>query len=254
MNLRTGLCLSTTVLEPKVVLSLVLKAEVCHTDVHALPEHRLISKHLEICAVSKRLEIIALAGVGVFYLEHDIRVKEFLPRIAKRLPHEHGARNRALVCKSMGQAARADVSGVEPISRRRRDRRRSGHHGRSGGISTHQEEQAERDRVLQPQRGAGGIHIHYRRGQSQRETANKAIAAIDAVIERLGGEGARVEIEGDTFTDLVRIIRDYTERLYYANSDTSNGKVISMPRASDGILENLRDNLGVQRSTFTIAA
>lgn len=86
------------------------------------------------------------------------------------------------------------------------------------------------------------------------EQLDKAIAAIDAVIERLGGEGAKVEIEGETFTNLMRIIRDYTERLCDANSGAINGKVIEMPRASDGTLENLRDYLRVQRSIFEIAA
>lgn len=86
------------------------------------------------------------------------------------------------------------------------------------------------------------------------EQLDKAIAAIDAVIERLGGEGAKVEIEGETFTNIMRIIRDYTERLCDANSSTFDGKVIEMPRASDGTLENLRDYLKFQRSIFEIAA
>lgn len=52
----------------------------------------------------------------------------------------------------------------------------------------------------------------------------------------------------------MRIIRDYTERLRDANSGAFNGKVIEMPRASDGTLENLRDYLKFQRSIFEIAA
>lgn len=86
------------------------------------------------------------------------------------------------------------------------------------------------------------------------EQLDKAIAAIDAVIERLGGEGAKVEIEGETFTNLMRIIRYYTERLRDANSGAFIGKVIEMPRASDGTFENLRDYLKFQRSIFEIAA
>ena len=86
------------------------------------------------------------------------------------------------------------------------------------------------------------------------EKLDRAITAIDAVIERIGGEGARVEIEGETFANLVRVIRDYTERLYEANSSSFDGKVVEMPRANDGTLENLRDYLRAQRSVFELAA
>src|SRR5699024_5060834 len=71
------------------------------------------------------------------------------------------------------------------------------------------------------------------------EKLDKAINAIDAVIKKIGGEGAKVEIEGETFANLVRVIRDYTERLYDANSGSFDGKVIEMPQASDDTLENL---------------
>ena len=86
------------------------------------------------------------------------------------------------------------------------------------------------------------------------EKLDKAIAAIDAVIERIGGKGVKVEIEGETFANLVRVIRDYTERLYDANSDSFDGKAIQMPQASDDTLENLREYLKAQRSMFEIAA
>ena len=86
------------------------------------------------------------------------------------------------------------------------------------------------------------------------EKLDRAITAIDAVIERIGGEGARVEIEGETFANLARVIRDYTERLYEANSSSFDGKVVEMPRANDGTLENLRDYLRAQRSVFELAA
>lgn len=86
------------------------------------------------------------------------------------------------------------------------------------------------------------------------EKLDKAIAAIDAVIERIGEEGARIEIEGETFANLVRVIRDYTERLYDANSGSFDGKVIQMPQAGDDTLENLRDCLKAQRSMFELAA
>lgn len=86
------------------------------------------------------------------------------------------------------------------------------------------------------------------------EKLDKAIAAIDTVIERIGGKGARVEIEGETFANLVRVIRDYTEHLYDANSGSFDGKVIQMPQASDDTLENLRDYLKAQRSIFELAA
>ncbi len=86
------------------------------------------------------------------------------------------------------------------------------------------------------------------------EKLDRAITAIDAVIERIGGEGARVEIEGETFANLARVIRDYTERLHEANSSSFDGKVVEMPRANDGTLENLRDYLRAQRSVFELAA
>ena len=86
------------------------------------------------------------------------------------------------------------------------------------------------------------------------ERLDKAIAAIDAVIEGLGGESVKVEIEGEAFSNLVRIIRDYTERLYDANLGSFDGKVIKMPQASDDTLENLRDYLKAQRSMFKLAA
>lgn len=91
-------------------------------------------------------------------------------------------------------------------------------------------------------------------GNLSMEKLDKAIAAIDAVIERIGGEGVKVEIEGETFANLVRVIRDYTERLYDANSNSFDGKAIQMPQASDGTLENLREYLKAQRSIFEIAA
>ena len=86
------------------------------------------------------------------------------------------------------------------------------------------------------------------------EKLDKAINAIDAVIKKIGREGAKVEIEGETFANLVRVIRDYTERLYDANSGSFDGKVIEMPQASDDTLENLRDYLRAQRSMFELAA
>lgn len=86
------------------------------------------------------------------------------------------------------------------------------------------------------------------------EKLDNAIAAIDAVIEKLGGEGVKVEIKGEAFTNLVRVIRDYTERLYEANSMSFDGKVIEMPRVSDSTLENLRGYLRAQRSMFELAA
>ena len=86
------------------------------------------------------------------------------------------------------------------------------------------------------------------------EKLDNAIDAIDAVIKRIGGEGAKIEIEGETFANLVRVIRDYTERLYDANSGSFVGKVIEMPQTSDDTLENLRDYLKAQRSMFELAA
>ena len=86
------------------------------------------------------------------------------------------------------------------------------------------------------------------------EKLDKAIAAIDAVIERIGGEGVKVEIEGETFANLVRVIRDYTERLYDANSDSFDDQVIKMPQENDNTLENLCEYLKAQRSMFEIAA
>lgn len=86
------------------------------------------------------------------------------------------------------------------------------------------------------------------------EKLDNAIAAIDAVIEKLGGEGVKVEIKGEAFTNLVRVIRDYTERLYEANSMSFDGKAIEMPRVSDSTLENLRGYLKAQRSMFELAA
>lgn len=86
------------------------------------------------------------------------------------------------------------------------------------------------------------------------EKLGKAIAAIDTVIERIDAEEVRVEIEGETFANLVRVIRAYTERLYDANSASFDGKAIQMPQASDDTLENLREYLKAQRSMFEIAA
>lgn len=80
------------------------------------------------------------------------------------------------------------------------------------------------------------------------------MSAIDTVIERIGGEGTRVEIEGETFANLVQVIRDDMERLYNANSDSFDGKMIQMPQASDDTLENLREYLKAQRSMLEIAA
>ena len=86
------------------------------------------------------------------------------------------------------------------------------------------------------------------------EKLDKAINAIDTVIERLGGKGVKIEIEGETFANLVRAIRDYTERLHAANSRYFDGKVVSIPQASDGTLENLRDYLKAQRTMFELVA
>lgn len=86
------------------------------------------------------------------------------------------------------------------------------------------------------------------------EKLDKAISAIDAVIGRLGGESVNVEIEGETFANLVRVIRDYTERLYDANSSSFGGKVIEIPRAASDTLESLRGYLKAQRSMFELAA
>lgn len=64
----------------------------------------------------------------------------------------------------------------------------------------------------------------------------------------------KVEIEGETFANLVRVIHDYTEHLYDANSGSFDGKAIQMPQTSDDTLENLREYLKAQRSMFEIAA
>lgn len=92
------------------------------------------------------------------------------------------------------------------------------------------------------------------RGSLDVEKLDQAISAIDAVIERFGGESVKVEIEGETFANLMRMIRDYTERLYNTNSDSFYGTVIEMPQASEGTLENLRDYLKAQRAMFELAA
>ena len=86
------------------------------------------------------------------------------------------------------------------------------------------------------------------------EKLDKAINAIDTVIEKIGDKEVKIEIEGETFANLVRVIRDYTERLHAANSRYFDGKAVSIPRTSDGTLENLRDYLKVQRTMFELAA
>lgn len=63
-----------------------------------------------------------------------------------------------------------------------------------------------------------------------------------------------IEIEGETLANLMRIVRNCTERLHDGNFNAFKGKVINMPCSNDRTLENLRDHLNIQRSILDFVA
>lgn len=92
------------------------------------------------------------------------------------------------------------------------------------------------------------------KGELDADKLDRAIDAVEAIVDKLGGKGVTVEIGGDEFAGLVRAIRDYTQLLCEANTAALAGKVVNLPKKVDGTLENLRDYLKAQRRVFDLAA
>lgn len=92
------------------------------------------------------------------------------------------------------------------------------------------------------------------RGELDETRLDRAIDAVDAIVGKLGGKGVCIEIGGEEFAGLVKMIRGYTRLLCEANATELDGKAVNLPEVVDGTLENLRDYLAAQREVFQLVA
>ena len=76
-----------------------------------------------------------------------------------------------------------------------------------------------------------------------------AIAALND-----GREGFTVEIKGDQFEDIVKSVRDYTDRLSKANGEKTSNAILKLFEKKPNDIEGLRECLNTQRGILLRAA
>lgn len=76
-----------------------------------------------------------------------------------------------------------------------------------------------------------------------------AIAALNG-----GKEGFTVEIQGEQFEDIVKSVRDYTDRLSKANGEKTSNAVLKLFEKKPNDIEGLKECLNTQRGILLRAA
>lgn len=81
------------------------------------------------------------------------------------------------------------------------------------------------------------------------ELTIEMIDRLDGAITALNGgkEGFTVEIKGEQFEDIVRSVRDYTDRLSKANGEKTSNAVLKMFEKKSNDIEGLKECLNTQR-------
>lgn len=124
---------------------------------------------------------------------------------------------------------------------------------------------------------AGVTHLQHKKEERARKTAMddfnaafseylKALGNSELTVEKIdelenaisalsGSEkGCTIEIEREQFKDLVKPVRDYTERLSKANSAKSSNVVFKLSEKKPNDISGLKECLATQREILTQAA
>lgn len=89
-------------------------------------------------------------------------------------------------------------------------------------------------------------------GELTVETIDRLEDAIAALND--GKEGFTVEIQGEQFEDIVKSVRDYTDRLSKANGEKASNAVLKLFEKKPNDVEGLRECLNTQREILLRAA
>lgn len=88
------------------------------------------------------------------------------------------------------------------------------------------------------------------------ELTIEMIDRLEGAITALNGgkEGFSVEIKGEQFEDIVKSVRDYTERLSKANGEKTSNAVLKLFEKKPNDIEGLKECLNTQRGILLRAA
>ncbi len=88
------------------------------------------------------------------------------------------------------------------------------------------------------------------------ELTIEMIDRLEGAITALNGgkEGFTVEIKGEQFEDIVKSVRDYTDRLSMANGEKASNAVLKLFEKKPNDVEGLRECLNTQREILLRAA
>lgn len=89
-------------------------------------------------------------------------------------------------------------------------------------------------------------------GELTIETIDRLEDAIAALND--GKEGFTVEIKGEQFEDIVKSVRDYTDRLSKANGEKTSNAVLKLFEKKPNDIEGLKECLNTQRGILLRAA
>lgn len=88
------------------------------------------------------------------------------------------------------------------------------------------------------------------------ELTIEMIGKLEGAITALNGgkEGFTVEIKGEQFEDIVKSVRDYTDRLSKANGEKASNAVLKLFEKKPNDIEGLKECLNTQRGILLRAA